>query len=124
MDFMYGAGGLISARRGVVQLPGKESVAGPHVSITARRSLPGEHAVVRIRYGQSNPQREVLWAGRGKQWVTEILYAARSWTTAVKVMNISDTTIPLTTHDTLARIAEWGLLSSWHMCSSRKSTLQ
>jgi hypothetical protein len=29
-----------------------------------------EHAIVRIKYGQANPQREVVWAGRGDRWVT------------------------------------------------------
>ncbi|KAF1790401.1 hypothetical protein GQ600_23141 [Phytophthora cactorum] len=56
MDFMYGAGGLISARRGVVQLPGKESVAAPtsalRLEIIVRPESrlylrPGEHAVDR-----------------------------------------------------------------------------
>ncbi|OWZ00310.1 hypothetical protein PHMEG_00028533 [Phytophthora megakarya] len=30
--------------------------------------MPGEHAVVRIQYGHTNPEREGVWAGRGDRW--------------------------------------------------------
>ncbi|KAJ8525522.1 hypothetical protein ON010_g15592 [Phytophthora cinnamomi] len=43
-----------------------------------KRRPVGESAVVRIDYGQSNPQRDVVRADRGDRWVTQIIYAARS----------------------------------------------
>ncbi|OWZ01251.1 Aspartic protease [Phytophthora megakarya] len=39
---------------------------------------PGEHANVVIRYGQCHPLQDVVWAGRGDQWVIQIVYGARS----------------------------------------------
>ncbi|OWY90760.1 hypothetical protein PHMEG_00040968, partial [Phytophthora megakarya] len=51
---------------------------------------PGEHANVDIRYGQCRPLQDVVWAGRGDQWVTQIVYGARSWAVAIKVVNVSD----------------------------------
>jgi hypothetical protein len=35
--------------------------------------VPADQAVVRIQYDQSNPLREVVWAGRGDRWVTQIV---------------------------------------------------
>ncbi|OWZ01871.1 hypothetical protein PHMEG_00026671 [Phytophthora megakarya] len=75
MNFMYSAGVRLCIRDGLVKLPDKENV----VILYLR---PGEAAVVKIEYGQTNPQREVVWAGRGKRWVTEILFGVRSWATA------------------------------------------
>ncbi|GMF47205.1 unnamed protein product [Phytophthora fragariaefolia] len=106
MNFMYFAGVRLCAREGLVKLPDEETVLlagrtaghmghGLDLAITPKTCLylgPGESAVVRIDYGQSNPQREVVWAGRGDRWVTQIIYAAKSWPVAVKVANISDKT--------------------------------
>ncbi|OWY92041.1 Aspartic protease [Phytophthora megakarya] len=69
---------------------------------------PGQDAIVRIRYGQSNPQRELVWAGRGKNWVTKVLYSTRSWATAVKVVNVSDQNVWIDTRTPVARIVEYG----------------
>ncbi|OWY90472.1 Aspartic protease, partial [Phytophthora megakarya] len=77
----------------------------PEESIHLR---PGQDAIVRIRYGQSNPQRELVWAGRGKNWVTKVLYSARSWATAVKVVNVSDLNVWIDTRTAVARIVEYG----------------
>ncbi|GMF60224.1 unnamed protein product [Phytophthora fragariaefolia] len=80
-------------------------------AVTPKESLylgPGESAVVRIDYGQSKPQREVVWAGRGDRWVTQIIYAARSWPVAVKVVNISDKTVWIDSRTAVARIVEFG----------------
>ncbi|GMF47179.1 unnamed protein product [Phytophthora fragariaefolia] len=107
MNFMYSAGIRLCAREGLVRLPDEETVLlagrtadhmgrGLNLAVTPKTCLylgPGESAVVRIDYGQSNPQREVVWAGRGDRWVTQIIYAARSWPVAVKVVNISDKTV-------------------------------
>ncbi|OWZ00556.1 reverse transcriptase, partial [Phytophthora megakarya] len=48
---------------------------------------PGEQANMAIRYGQCRPLQEVVWTGRGDQWVTQIVYGARSWAVAIKVVN-------------------------------------
>ncbi|OWY94803.1 hypothetical protein PHMEG_00035362 [Phytophthora megakarya] len=66
---------------------------------------PGQDAIVRIRYGQSNPQRELVWAGRGKNWVTKVLYSTRSWATAV--INVSDQNVWVDTRTPVARIVEY-----------------
>ncbi|OWZ06246.1 LOW QUALITY PROTEIN: Aspartic protease [Phytophthora megakarya] len=68
----------------------------------------GEAAVVKIEYGQTNPQREVVWTGRGKRWVTEILFGARSWATAIRVVNVSDKNVWIDTRTVLAWIVEYG----------------
>ncbi|GMF15256.1 unnamed protein product [Phytophthora fragariaefolia] len=52
--------------------------------------------------------REVVWAGRGDRWVTKIIYASKSWPTAVKVVNISDKLIGIDTNTAIARIVEDG----------------
>ncbi|GMF46704.1 unnamed protein product [Phytophthora fragariaefolia] len=75
MNFMYAAGVRLSLREGLNQLPDEETVVmcgnptrdrpGLDLPVFPERSLclpPGEHAIVKIRYGQSNPQREVVWA--------------------------------------------------------------
>ncbi|GMF46190.1 unnamed protein product [Phytophthora fragariaefolia] len=107
MNFMYSAGVRLCAREGLVKLPDEETVLlagrtadhmgrGLDLAITSKTCLylgPGESAVVWIDYGQSNPQREVVWAGRGDRWVTQIIYAAKSWPVAVKVVNTSDKTV-------------------------------
>ncbi|OWZ12338.1 reverse transcriptase, partial [Phytophthora megakarya] len=49
---------------------------------------PGEHANVAIRYGQCRPLHDVVWTGRGDQWVTQIVYGARSRAVAIKVVNV------------------------------------
>ncbi|OWZ19789.1 Aspartic protease [Phytophthora megakarya] len=72
---------------------------------------PGEAAVVKIEYWQTNPQREVVWAGRGKRWVTEILFGARSWATAVRVVNVSDRNVWIDTRTALAWIVEYGFFT-------------
>jgi hypothetical protein len=70
--------------------------------------MAGDQAVVRIQYGQSNPQREVVWAGRGDLWVAQILYGAESWPVAVKVVNVSAQKLWIDSRDVLARIIEYG----------------
>jgi hypothetical protein len=79
MNFMYSAGVRLCAREGLVQLPDEETVLlsgrgmaqrshGVDREIQPRETLylrPGDHAIVRIKYGQSDPVRDVVWAGRG-----------------------------------------------------------
>ncbi|OWY98998.1 Aspartic protease [Phytophthora megakarya] len=84
---------------------------GLELPVCAKESLylrPGEAAVVKIEYGQANPQREVVWAGRGKRWVTEMLFGFRSWATAVRVVNFSDRNFWIDTRTALAWIVEYG----------------
>ncbi|GMF45643.1 unnamed protein product [Phytophthora fragariaefolia] len=124
MNFMYSAGVRLCAREGLVKLPDIETVLlagrtadhmgrGLDLAITPKTCLyldPGESAVVRIEYGQSNPRREVVWAGRGDRWVTQIIYAAKSWPVAVKVVNISDKTVWIDSRTAVARIVEFGFI--------------
>ncbi|POM69924.1 Aspartic protease, partial [Phytophthora palmivora] len=56
----------------------------------------------------TNPQREVVWAGRGDRWVTRLIYAAKSWPVAVKVVNISDKDVWIDNRTPVARIVEYG----------------
>ncbi|OWZ22324.1 hypothetical protein PHMEG_0002985 [Phytophthora megakarya] len=95
MDFMHSADVRLCIREGLIKLPDDETVV-MYDNYPRSRSLdlpvfPEEQ--IHLRPGQdaiSNPQRELVWAGKGKNWVTKILYSARSWATAVKVFNVSD----------------------------------
>ncbi|GMF63169.1 unnamed protein product [Phytophthora fragariaefolia] len=121
MNFVFSAGVRLSTREGLIQLPDEETIlmyGGPDrsrmgldIPVRPTETLflePGRSAVVRIHYGQSNPQREVVWAGRGDRWVTKVIYASKSWPTAVKVVNISDKLIWIDTGTDIARIVEYG----------------
>ncbi|POM75581.1 LOW QUALITY PROTEIN: Hypothetical protein PHPALM_7301 [Phytophthora palmivora] len=121
MGFMYAAGVRLCVREGLVQLPDEEAImmcggpdrdhAGLDLPVRPERDAylqPGEHAIVKIRYGQSNPQREVVWAGRGDRWVTQIIYATKSWAVAVKVVNISQSMLWIGTDLSVARIVVYG----------------
>ncbi|POM65343.1 Hypothetical protein PHPALM_18954, partial [Phytophthora palmivora] len=121
MGFMFAAGVRVSTREGMVSLPNEVVVMmcnwepGDHIgrSRFVRPSeavllSPGEEFVVRIDYGPTNPQREVVWAGRGDRWVTQLIYAARSWPVAVRVVNISDKNTWVNELSDVARIVEYG----------------
>jgi hypothetical protein len=121
MNFVYSAGVRLCIREGLVQLPDEETVVLYDVNIQKRPGLdlpvqpresmylmPGDQAVVRIQYGQSNPQREVVWAGRGDRWVTQILYGAESWPVAVRVVNVSAQKLWIDSRTVLDRIIEYG----------------
>ncbi|OWZ04990.1 hypothetical protein PHMEG_00023004 [Phytophthora megakarya] len=114
MDFMYAAGVRLFMREGLVRLPDEEVVvmcSGPNrervrlnFPVHPDQTLylqPGEHAIVRVRYGQTNPQWDVVWAGR-------VIYATKSWAAAVKVVNISQSRLLLSTGTAVARIVEFG----------------
>ncbi|OWY93495.1 hypothetical protein PHMEG_00037097 [Phytophthora megakarya] len=121
MDFMFSAGVRLGIREGMVGLPDEESTLMYGYTIRRReyRDIPvcplrgfhlrpGEHANVAIRYGQCRPLQDVVWAGRGEQWVTQIVYGARSWTVAIKVVNVSDRDCWIKPRTPVARIAEYG----------------
>ncbi|OWY92457.1 hypothetical protein PHMEG_00038545, partial [Phytophthora megakarya] len=114
---MYSAGVRLCIREGLVKLPDEENVVmyddvprkrrGLELPVCAKESLylrPGEAAVVKIEYGQT----KVVWAGRGRRWVTEILFGVRSWATAVRVVNVSDRNVWIDTRTALAWIVEYG----------------
>jgi hypothetical protein len=76
----------LCVREGLVQLPDEETVVlydtdiqkrpGLELPVLPRENMylvPADQAVVRIQYDQSNPLREVVWAGRGDRWVTQIV---------------------------------------------------
>ncbi|GMF41639.1 unnamed protein product [Phytophthora fragariaefolia] len=78
MDVMSCAGVQLCIQEGLVVLPDEESILmygdvilkrqGLDLPITPSFGLhlrPGERATARIRYGQGNPLRDVVWAGRG-----------------------------------------------------------
>ncbi|OWZ07761.1 hypothetical protein PHMEG_00019812 [Phytophthora megakarya] len=82
-----------------------------NISVCPLRGLhlrPGKHANVAIRYGRCRPLQDVVWAGRGDQWVTQIVYGARSWAVAIKLVNVSDRDCWIESRAPVARIAEYG----------------
>ncbi|OWZ03813.1 hypothetical protein PHMEG_00024389, partial [Phytophthora megakarya] len=113
MNFMHSAGVRLCIREGLIKLPDEETMVmyddnpksrGMDLPVCPEESIhlrPGQDAIVRIRYGQSNPQRELVW-------VTKVLYSARSWATAVKVVNVSDQNVWIDTRTAVARIVEYG----------------
>ncbi|OWZ10343.1 hypothetical protein PHMEG_00016818 [Phytophthora megakarya] len=114
MDFMYAAGMRLCIREGLVRMTDEEMVVmctgpnrervGQDVPVHPDETLhlqPGEHAI-------TNPQRKVVWAGRGDRWVTQVIYAAKSWAVAVKVVNISQSRLWLNTGTVVARMVEYG----------------
>jgi hypothetical protein len=117
MDFMVRAGVRLCIRYGLVVLPDQETVwmygdvirkhPALDISVCPPEGLhlrPGESASVRIRYGQANPLRDVVWTGRGDRWVTQLIYGAKSWVVAVKVVNISNRELWIDTRTNVARI--------------------
>ncbi|EGZ04820.1 hypothetical protein PHYSODRAFT_394802, partial [Phytophthora sojae] len=120
MNFMFSAGVRLSTREGLIQLPDEETIQmcgepdrsrmGLDLPVRPAEMLflkPGRSAIVRIDYGESFPQREVVWAGRGDRWVTKIIYAAKSWPTAIKVVDISDKPVWIDTQTPVSRIVEY-----------------
>ncbi|KAE9292695.1 hypothetical protein PR003_g24695 [Phytophthora rubi] len=121
MDFMFSAGVRLCIREGLVILPDEESILMYGEVVQRRQGLDlpikaptglhlrsGESATVRIQYGQSNPETDVVWAGRGDRWVTQVLYGPQTWATAIKVVNISDRDLWIDTRTPVARIIEYG----------------
>uniref|UniRef100_H3H209 Peptidase A2 domain-containing protein n=1 Tax=Phytophthora ramorum TaxID=164328 RepID=H3H209_PHYRM len=119
MDFMLRAGVRLCIREGLMVLPDEETVLmygdvirkhqGIDLPVCPLESLylrPGESTTVQIRYGQANPWRDVVWAGRGDRWVTQIIYGAKSWATGVKVVNISNRDLLMDFRMPIARIVE------------------
>ncbi|POM72450.1 LOW QUALITY PROTEIN: Reverse transcriptase [Phytophthora palmivora] len=107
MDFMYSAGVRLCICEGTVALPDEESVLmygymirkhrERNIPITRLQDVhlrPGEHVNVKIRGGD--------------QWVTQVLYGAKSWAVAVKVVNISDKDLWIDSPTPVARIVEYG----------------
>ncbi|OWZ07546.1 hypothetical protein PHMEG_00020048 [Phytophthora megakarya] len=72
MNFMHSAGVWLCIREGLVKLPDEETVVmydnnpksrGMDLPVCPEESIhlrPGQDAIVRIRYGQSNPQRDLV----------------------------------------------------------------
>ncbi|KAE8997299.1 hypothetical protein PR001_g19623 [Phytophthora rubi] len=121
MDFMFSAGVRLCIREGLVILPDEESILMYGEVVQRRQGLDlpikaptglhlrsGESATVRIRYGQSNPKTDVVWAGRGDRWVTQVIYGPQTWATAIKVVNISDRDLWIDARTPVARIIEYG----------------
>ncbi|OWZ06769.1 hypothetical protein PHMEG_00020933 [Phytophthora megakarya] len=101
MDFMFSAGVRLGIREGMVGLPDEESIL-IDIPVCPLRGLhlrPGVHANVPIRYGQCRPLHDV---------VTEIVYGARSWAVAIKVVNVSDRDGWIEPRTPVAQIVEYG----------------
>ncbi|KAE8983048.1 hypothetical protein PR001_g23560 [Phytophthora rubi] len=116
MDFMYSAGVRICAREG--KLPDEEAIMlrrggsirkmhGLDLAVTPKSTLmlpPGEAKVVQIRYAQTDPRQDVVWAARGDRWVTKLIYSARSYPVAVKVVKISSRNLIISSQTSVARV--------------------
>ncbi|OWZ04450.1 hypothetical protein PHMEG_00023644 [Phytophthora megakarya] len=110
ITFMHSAGVRPCIREGLVKLPDEETVVmyddnpksrGMDLPVCPEESIhlrPGQDAIVRIRYGQSNPQRELVWAGRDQGPVfCQILGDCRQ-----------DQNVWIDTRTAVARIMEYG----------------
>ncbi|OWZ02168.1 reverse transcriptase, partial [Phytophthora megakarya] len=92
-----------------------EDVKVPHgvdLPVTSPENLylmPGEHAVVRIQYGHTNREQEVVWAERGDRRITKNAYQARHWLVAIKVVNVSNYSVWIDMKTPLTRIVQYDL---------------
>ncbi|ETP30764.1 hypothetical protein F442_20302, partial [Phytophthora nicotianae P10297] len=120
MDFMFSAGVRLGIREGLVKLPDEETLLMYDKTIKRLKQgrpvtpgkdyylRPGEQVVVPIHYGSNHPLQDVVWAGRGDRWVTQLIYGAKSWVTAVKVVNISNRDLVLEWNVIIAEIVPYG----------------
>jgi len=119
MDFMVAAGVRLCAREGVVRLPDEESlllVGGPevdHMGLKVDISLnegvdlaPGDSVIVPVRSRRADSSQVQIWAGRGDQWVTQLLYGPGRRPKAVKVVNVSERIASLHHHTVVACLIE------------------
>jgi hypothetical protein len=101
MDFMVAAGVRLCAHEGIARLPDEESLilaGGPdvnHVGLDIDIELNegvdlGRSVIVLVRRRRADPEKVQVWAGRGDQWVTQLLYGPGGKPKAVKVVNVSD----------------------------------
>ncbi|OWZ15320.1 hypothetical protein PHMEG_00011063 [Phytophthora megakarya] len=116
MNFRHSAGVLLCIREGLVKLPDEETVATYDNDPKSRgMDLPRKaYICVPVRMllyesGMASPIPNVSWCGLGeKNWVAKVLYSARSWATAVKVVNVSDQNVWIHTRTADVRIVEYG----------------
>ncbi|OWZ15511.1 hypothetical protein PHMEG_00010829 [Phytophthora megakarya] len=113
MNFMHPAGVRLCIREGLVKLPDEETVVmygdNPKSRDMDLPVCPEESIHLRpCQDAISIPQRELVWAGRGKNRMIKVLYSARSWATDVKVANVSDQNVWIDTRTAVARIVEYG----------------
>jgi hypothetical protein len=116
---MVAAGVRLCAREGVVRLPDEESlllVGGPevdHMGLKVDISLnegvdlaPGDSVIVPVRSRRADSSQVQIWAGRGDQWVTQLLYGPGRRPKAVKVVNVSERIASLHHHTVVACLIE------------------
>ncbi|EGZ11975.1 hypothetical protein PHYSODRAFT_369736, partial [Phytophthora sojae] len=109
MSFMFAAGVRISVREGLVTLPDEEAIMMCGWTPEDRLGVDMPVETTGSWYlAPGESKREVVWAGRGDHWVTHLIYAARSWPVAVKVVNISDKDLWIHNRTPVARIVEYG----------------
>ncbi|GMF19391.1 unnamed protein product [Phytophthora fragariaefolia] len=89
MNFMYSAGVRLCAREGLVKLPDEGTVL-----------LAGRTA--------DHMGRGLDLAVTPKRALTKVIYAAKSWPVAVKVVNVSGRTVWIDSRTAIARIVEFG----------------
>ncbi|OWZ14028.1 hypothetical protein PHMEG_00012556 [Phytophthora megakarya] len=80
MNFRHSAGARLCIREDLVKLPDEETVVIMMIIQSGSPCVPRGKYTPMPWYGQSYPQRELVWDGRSKRWVTKVLYSARSWT--------------------------------------------
>ncbi|ETI39570.1 hypothetical protein F443_14846, partial [Phytophthora nicotianae P1569] len=114
------AGVRLGIREGLVKLPDEETLLMYEKTIKRLKQgrsvtpgkdyylRPAEQVVVPIHYGSNHPLQDAVWAGRGDRWVTQLIYGAKSWVTAVKVVNISNRDLVLEWNVTIAEIVPYG----------------
>ncbi|OWZ01687.1 hypothetical protein PHMEG_00026874 [Phytophthora megakarya] len=105
MNVIHSAGVRLCIREGLVRLPDEDTVVMSDDNLKSRdmdlpvcpeeniHLRPGQDAIVRIR---------------AEIWVTKVLYSARSWATAVKVVSVSDPNVWIDTRTAVARIGAYG----------------
>ncbi|OWY99721.1 hypothetical protein PHMEG_00029237, partial [Phytophthora megakarya] len=111
MDFMFRAGVCVCIREGLVQRPDEESILmyDENVRVPQSVDLPVTSPEnLYLMPGERAREREVVGAGRGDRWVTKIVYQARSWPVAIKVVNVSKHSAWMDMRTPLARIAQYG----------------
>jgi len=117
MSFMRRAGVRLCAREQVVLLPDEKSIplvrageAGPasvDITVSPNETIwlsPGQSYVHYIAYQNLNPAVIVVWAGRGDQWVTQLVGPALTPPSPIRVTSVSGSEAVIHPYDVLARL--------------------
>ncbi|OWZ06255.1 hypothetical protein PHMEG_00021515 [Phytophthora megakarya] len=119
VNFMFSAGVRLCVKEGLVQLPDEETVllSGrglSHVKQGMAHGIrptytmylqPGEYRTIRLPAFRKLLRPSTVWAGRGDDWVTQILYAWKV-PAAIKVVNVSDRIATIDWRTEVAQVVE------------------